>query len=509
MPASTPRPTVPSTELPTGPPSEHGVDPGGITALVDALEGAADIEPHSVVVLRHGVEVAAGWWAPYTRDEVHLLYSLSKSFTSTAAGLAVADGLLDPDATVLSSFPEFDADITDGRSRRILVRHVASMASGHTAETLDRAMRADPDEPVRGFLLTPPDAEPGSVFAYNQPCTYSLAAIVQRVTGHSLTQYLRARVLDPLGVGPVGWTQYPAGRDIGFSGLHATTDAIARLGQLYLDGGVWRGEQLLPPAWVAAATRVQVANPGEPTPDWQQGYGYQFWMSRHGYRGDGAYGQFCLVLPEHDAVVAITSATTQMQAVLDAVWTHLLPALSDDVVSDPAADEALAARLGSLALPVPAAAAEPDTDPAGWTGGEFRPAGGRCAEQPSLTGVRLSRDDDGWELVLVETDEVVRVRPAAGRWAVADALVALAEGASDPVSARGVRPATGPVRLPVAVSGGWTGPDTARFEVVFRETPHRLVLTCTLADNALGAAWSTTPLDSGPLRRLCAPTPFG
>ena len=119
------------------------------------MDAAADIELHSLMIIRHGHVVAEGWWAPYGPDRVHLLYSLSKSFTSTAAGFAVDEGLLDLDATVISYFPELDADITDPRSRSMRVRHIAAMASGHAQETLERAVRLDPQEPVRGFLLHP------------------------------------------------------------------------------------------------------------------------------------------------------------------------------------------------------------------------------------------------------------------------------------------------------------------------------------------------------------------
>ncbi len=280
------------------------------------------------MLLRHGAVVAEGWWAPYGPDRPHLLYSLSKSFTSTALGFAVAEGLVSLDDTVLSHFPELDAEITDPRSRRILVRHVAAMASGHLTDTIDLAREIDPVDLVRGFLLLPPDREPGTVFAYNQPCTFSIAALIQRAAGMPLTDYLRPRLFDPLGIGEVGWLTDPRGRELGFSGLHATTDAIAKLGQLYLQRGTWHGRQLLDAAWVDDATRSHIANPDGENPDWRQGYGFQFWMARHGYRGDGAYGQFCVVLPEHDVVLAITGQSLDMQAVLDAAWTHLLPAFA-------------------------------------------------------------------------------------------------------------------------------------------------------------------------------------
>jgi CubicO group peptidase (beta-lactamase class C family) len=138
---------------------------------------------HSLMVVRHGRVVAEGWWAPYSAGRPQLLYSLSKSFTSTAAAFAQAEGLLGLDDTVVSHFPEFAADITDPRSRSVRVRHVAAMASGHTREMLGEAIMRDPQEPVRGFLLIPPDREPGTVFAYSQPCTYTLASIIQRNAG--------------------------------------------------------------------------------------------------------------------------------------------------------------------------------------------------------------------------------------------------------------------------------------------------------------------------------------
>src|ERR1044072_4950576 len=246
--------------LPGSAPAAEGVDGRGVGAFLDALEAAPGIEPHSLMIVRHGQVVASGWWAPYPPDRPHLLYSISKSFTSTAAGFAVAEGLMSLDDPVISYLPELDGDITDPRSRAMLVRHVAAMASGHLAETREQAFTRDPAEPVRGFLLTPPDRDPGTVFAYNQPATYSLAAIVQRVPGQSLTDYLRPRLFEPLGIGETAWIQRPPGRDLGFSGMYATTDALARLGLLSLGNGVGEGRQLLPSSWVAEATRAQIAN---------------------------------------------------------------------------------------------------------------------------------------------------------------------------------------------------------------------------------------------------------
>ncbi|MFI0770862.1 serine hydrolase domain-containing protein [Streptomyces sp. NPDC021218] len=478
--------------LPTSTPAAEGVDARGVHAFLDALESAPEIEPHSLMILRHGRLIASGWWAPYTAERPHLLYSLSKSFTSTAAGLAAAEGLLNLDDPVISYFPEFEAEITDPGSRAMLVRHVASMASGHAEETLERAFGGDPEEPVRGFLRIPPDHAPGTVFAYNQPATYTLAAIVQRVTGQSLTEYLRPRLFDPLGIGETAWLQVPAGRDLGFSGLFAATDAIARLGLLYLRGGEWEGERLLPASWVAEATREHIATEEAMVngsgPDWRRGYGFQFWMSRHGYRGDGAFGQFCLVLPEHDVVIATTAETERMQAVLDAVWEHLLPAFGEaPPTGREDEDAALERRLSRLALPPLAAKPAPLTDPGVWSGAEFGPEGGACADQPTLTGVTVAEDGSGgWTVSLAEEASRLDLGLDGAGWRVHD-------GPRAPV--------------PTAVSGGWTDPDTLTVDVAFLETPHHLVVTCSLADRVFTARWRTVPLHRAPLHAMRTPRP--
>ena len=475
------------TALPRSSPESQGVDPAGILTLLDALESAPDIEMHSLMIIRHGQVISEGWWAPYAPDQVHLLYSLSKSFTSTAAAFAVAEGLLDLDATVLSYFPELDSEITDPRSRSILVRHVAAMASGHLEETIERSLAIDRIEPLRGFLLIPPDREPGTVFAYNQPCTYCLAAIVQRLTGQTLTAYLRPRLFDPLGIGQAGWQQHPDGRDIGYSGLHATTDAIARLGLLYQQGGVWNGQRLLSEEWVAEATRLQIESPNEPNPDWRQGYGYQFWMARHGYRGDGAYGQFCVVLPDQDAVIATTGGTENMQAVLDAVWTHLLPAMTATALEPSPVAEQLSVRLGGLELAAFQANPAP-TASAVWDDASFLPAGGECKAQPSLFCIQLRRDREDWQLTFLERDRAFSALVGTRGWRTN-------LGDTD-------HKTTG---VPVAVSGGWTEQDIFRAEIIFLQTPHRLDLSCSLDTGTFQASWRTVPLWPARLTELRMP----
>jgi CubicO group peptidase (beta-lactamase class C family) len=484
------------SSLPRSTPADEGVDPAAILGFLDDLDERPDIEMHSLMVLRHGRVVAEGWWAPYTAGRPQLLYSLSKSFTSTAAAFAQAEGLLDLDDTVVSHFQEFAADITDPRSRSMRVRHVASMASGHTQETLREALERDPEEPVRGFLLIPPDRDPGTVFAYNQPCTYTLGSIVQRNAGMPLTRYLRPRLLDPLGIGPVGWHTFPPGREQGFSGLHARTEDIAKLGLLYLQQGQWEGTQLIPKEWVAEATSMQVSHLEDASSDWQQGYGYQFWMSRHGYRGDGAFGQFCVILPEQDTVIATTAYTLDMQGMLDAMWSHLLPGIGTASGDAASAHEQLRARLARLELPAsPGAPAPGDWGP--WTSGTFGVTATMAGTQAQplllsaetfLTSIEMARRADGWQISLIEPDNALTFPVGSGDWIVSD----LADRRGD--------------TIPVAASGGWLDDQTMRAEVIFLETPHRMDITCSLPGRSADAVWRHPPISPSRLRELRCPS---
>ena len=479
--------------VPTSTPAAQGVAAGAIDNLVSALERRRGADPHSLMVLRHGYIVAAGWWRPYSPERAHLLYSLSKSFTVTAAALAMADGLLGLDDPVVCHFPELDGVALPQASSQILVRHLASMSTGHTYDTWEAAKAADPAEPVRGFLSLAPEQAPGSIFTYNQSATYTLGAIVQRIYGRTLRSLLWERLLGPMGADRIYWEQYPEGRDLGFSGLYATTRTIALLGQLYLQGGRWAGEQVLPSDWVAIASRAHVATAGVPgaesraeTPDWLEGYGTHFWMSRHGYRGDGAYGQLCLVLPEHDAVVAVTSQSDDIQYLLDAVWDNLLPGLHPGPLAATPADDALAQRLRHLAVPVPNSGRDQAAmgATAGWRSLELHPEGPTSGQGPLPQTVVLSVREGQWWLALQEPGWETDVVLGMDGWAVAE-------------------PGAGTAGAPTAGTGRWDGADVLRAQVIFLETPHRLELICDVRRRVFQARWASNPLFVQTLEELC------
>jgi len=333
-------------------PEDQGIASAAIRDFVMAVE--QDIQSlHSFMLLRHRVVVAEGWWHPYRPDAPHVLFSLSKSFTSTAVGLAVDEGLLSIDEPLLKFFPQEAPQKISSRLSEMRVCHLLTMTTGHHTDTTEPIMQAG--DPIKAFLRLPVEHQPGTYFVYNSGASFMLAAIVQKLTGQTLLEYLTPRVFEPLGIAGATWDSHPNGVNFGGWGLNIKTEDIARFGQLYLQKGQWRGRQLVPVAWIEAATSKQVPNGPDVNPDWAQGYGYQFWQCQplSVYRGDGAFGQFCVVMPEQDAVLAITAGVAEMQPVLNRVWEKILPAMQAEALprNDSAAGKLVTSLQGLRLLP--------------------------------------------------------------------------------------------------------------------------------------------------------------
>ncbi len=317
--------------FPKSTPEKEGVSSLAIANFLAAV-AASQNELHGFVMLRHGKMIASAWAAPYADTLKHTLYSTSKSFTSTAVGFAVAEKKLTADDKVLSFFPGLLPETVSPMLQQLKIRHLLTMTVGH--ETDPSGPIGSGTQWVKNFLATPIVDTPGTKFLYNSMATFMLSAIVQKVTGERIIDYLEPRLFAPLGIVDKDWELNPEGINVGGWGLRLTTTDIAKLGQLYLQKGKWQGKQVLPTAWVEEATKAHIIqNPAatdkeRAASDWLQGYGYQFWRSRHNsYRADGAFGQYILIFPELDAVIAITSETPSMQDELNLVWKHLYPAI--------------------------------------------------------------------------------------------------------------------------------------------------------------------------------------
>ena len=311
-------------------------------AYMEAVE-RGKVNIHSVMVLQHGKVLYEKWLGEGAPGKPHVLHSVSKTFTSTAVGLAVGEGLLSVDDKVISFFPDKVPANPSENLRKMTVRDLLTMTCGHDPEPSAATRNREGADWVEGFLSWPVDYEPGTRYCYNSMGTYMLSAIVQKVTGQKIVDYLQPRLFDPLGIQKPHWEESPQGINCGGWGLYLRTEDLAKMGQLLLNKGRWHGRQILSAEWVKEASSRQV--PCQPagtkpeqvaerglTPeksDWVQGYGYQMWRCRHNaFRADGAYGQYIIVMPDQDAVVVNTAQQGDLQAELNLVWDYILPALS-------------------------------------------------------------------------------------------------------------------------------------------------------------------------------------
>ncbi|MGZ5254949.1 MAG: serine hydrolase domain-containing protein [Flavitalea sp.] len=344
-----------NSELPYSTPEAEGVSSAGILKFLDAVEKGKN-EIHSFVIVRHGKIISNGWWSPYSKDLRHVMFSVSKSFTSTGIGLAINEKKLKLTDKVISFFPQSLPDTLSAYMKEMTVEHLLQMATGMKDDPLFTA-RNSKDWP-KAFLAAPVDFKPGSVFKYNNMATFMLSAILQKATGEKLFDYIKPRLLEPLGITNVTWDETPEGYTFGAIGMRIQSEDMAKFGQMLLQKGKWNGKQIVPESWVKQATsfKINSSDPGNKTPkelnDWEQGYCYQFWRSRNNaYRADGLGGQFIIVLPEKDAVVVLTANSTNTQEEINLVWDHILPAMQEKALpEDKNALSNLKQRLSSLTV---------------------------------------------------------------------------------------------------------------------------------------------------------------
>ena len=464
--------------LPRSDPESQGVSSPALLELTNCLDERFD-GIHSLMIVRNGKIITEGWWAPYDAQQNHVLYSLSKSFTSTAVGLAVAEGKLDIDDRVLDYFPEDAPQHASENLKAMRVRDILTMTTGHQDAPPVKADQIS----AKSFFAQPVPHVPGTHFKYNTAATFMQSALVQKLTSQTVLEYLEQRLFEPLGIERPVWETNTQGISLGGYGLRVRTEDIAKLGQLYLQKGRWHGQQLLPQEWVELATTKQVPNGNNPISDWNQGYGFQFWRCRHNaYRGDGAFSQFCIVIPAQQAVVAITSGERDMQAVMNVVWDKLLPALAaKGLPADPQGWGQLRTRLAELSVKQP-------------SGVRTSPLAGRllnrrwefAANDLEFASVEfVSADTDKHLILKLNWDGRLLEIPAGfGEWK----------------QGRAAYPASWPLRFPdesVAGTFAWVAEDTLVVKFCASETPGHMtftmkvaadLVTCTAESNVAFAA---------------------
>ena len=346
-------------KLPRSTPEAQGVSSKSIVEFLDAA-AKGNTEFHSFMLVRHGKVIAEGWWNPYRADLRHTLYSCSKSFTATAIGFAVQEKKLSLDDKVISFFPHEVPDSLSTYLSELTVKEVLMMSDGMEPDPTGMVVGLDSNW-IKGFMRVPIKYEPGTRFLYNSLGTYMLSAIIQKVTKQNTLDYLKPRLFDPLGIKGMDWETDLQGINTGGWGLRVKTEDMAKFAQLFLQKGKWNGKQILPVSWIEEASTTKIMqDPSAPqskkdSSDWLQGYCYQMWRCRNNaYRGDGAFGQFMIVMPEQDAVIAITAETPSMQEEINLVWQYILPAFQKDALPiDKVALKNMQDKIKSLSLPVP------------------------------------------------------------------------------------------------------------------------------------------------------------
>jgi CubicO group peptidase (beta-lactamase class C family) len=500
----TSRQTTGTARLPRGTPEAEGVSSAGILAFLDAVQHSKH-EMHSFMLVRHGQVVAEGWWSPYGPEFNHTLYSLSKSFTSTAVGFAVAEGKLRVDDRVVSFFPSDLPEKVSDHLAALRVKDLLTMSVGHDK---------DPTWPmvgeqnwVKAFLAWPIPNPPATRFLYNSGATYMLSAIVQQVTGQKIRDYLQPRLFGPLSIQGATWETCPRGINVGGWGLSVQTEGLAEVGELYRTKGAWQGRQILPAQWVEEATTFKIQQPVPAKPsrpndqnDWVQGYCYQFWRSRHNaFRGDGAFGQFMIVMPEQDAVIAITAETSDMQGELDLVWEHLLPAMKEKPLPRDRHSEAqLRQTLASLTLAPPKGQPSSPTA-ASISGKTFNLE----SSELGLQSASFAFSREGCHFTLRDSQGEYPIACGIERWQRGETGL---PGTPPRLISGGAPPAGTKSKL--VASGTWADQNTLQIMFRYYETPHHDTVTCRFDNGTVEIAFmnsmaqmSPNPKDKRPILR--------
>lgn len=458
--------------------AKSGVNPDAVLAFLDDC-AAQHLELDSLMLWHAGAVAAEGWWRPYRPDLVHMLHSATKSFTGTGVGIAIAEGRLSLDDPVLKFFPGRVAS-PGANLQAMQVRHLLSQTSGHAIGISGSQWRPLATSWVDEFFKVPVPYAPGTHFAYSSATSYMLSAIVTRVTGRSLADYLAPRLFEPMGMRGVRWDVGPEGVNPGGNGLSTTTADFLKLGVLHLTRGRWNGRQLVSPAWIAAAT----------SPQGEADYGYQWWLAPDGlgYYAAGKFGQFCFVFPGLDGIVTVTAGLADNEATrerMHALTFRHAPRLFAAARPDAAANRRLADRVAALRLLAPL---QPSSSPlaARVSGRTFM-----CAD--NADGVRSVR--------LVFAGDACRfeMSDARGNHVVVNGLTDWREGDTT-ITGGYLHHEYEPDLMRIVAGGRWTAPN--RFEMTwqFVESGFRDTAALTFDGDQVRYDRSVN-INSGPLAR--------
>lgn len=303
-------------------PEAVGVSSKEVQAFIDeCIEKNREL--HSITVIRHDKIACQVYREPFKPEHRHMMYSVSKSFTSTAIGFAVEEGYLTVETRFVDIFPEARTDKHDEYLEEMTIEDLLTMRSGKNVSIfLDRTK----DRWFKDIMDSPWISEPGTEFLYISENIYLLSCCIHKLTGMSLIDYLRPRLFEPLGMSEPFWEKCPRGVEAGGWGLMITGEDLAKFTYCYQQMGKFGGKQVIPESWVRVATEYHADNSAaNDTSDSVVGYGYCFWRNggyENSYRADGMFCQFGIVFEDLDACISLTGGEIDEQAMRDIIWNH-------------------------------------------------------------------------------------------------------------------------------------------------------------------------------------------
>ena len=372
-----------SDGLKRGEPREAGVNAAVVAAFLDDAT-ATGLDIHGFMLHRAGRVAAEGWRWPYRADRPRIMHSATKSVMASAIGMALEEGRFGLQDKVVTFFPELLPGVIDARLAAMTVENLLTMRAGHGAETSGSIWRGISTSWTAEFFKIPLAYQPGTTFMYTSAASYILSAILTKVTGQTLHEYLKPRFFEPLGIVDEQWDLGPDNVNPGGNGLTMKTADLLKLGVLHAQGGLWEGRRILSEAWVAEATRSHGDN-----------YGYQWTTASGGaYLAIGIFMQFVMVFPRHQATLAVVGAAQEgSQLFLPVVQRHFPRAFEEQLPAGEArqADSHLRSKLAAVGEPPPLGAGfsntatqvggrtfRVDPNPLGVTAVRFVFENGRC-----------------------------------------------------------------------------------------------------------------------------------
>jgi hypothetical protein len=426
------------------------VNAAEIEAFLDDV-AAAGLELHGLMIHRHGAVAAENFWWPYGPDRPRVMHSATKSFTACAIGMAVEEGRLSLSDRVIDFFPDHLPAAVDAKLAAMTVEDLLTMRTGHERETSGAIWRGIDTSWIAEFFKIPIVHEPGTTYVYTSAASYMLSAVLTRVTGETLHDYLKPRLFEPLGITGETWDTGPDGVNPGGNGLTCRCSDLLKLCILYTQGGLWDGRRILSEDWVRRST---VAH--------GPGYGYHWVIGEHGSAlAVGVFVQIGVSFPEQGASLMVIGAINGSKLLLPHLFRHF--PLAFETPGDAEADRRLEARFASTRLARPLVSL---AEPAPEHGGTVEYA--ICENTRGVSRVRFEFAKDRCRVVLTDAEGDHTILVGIDRWI---------EGQAD-MPGRELHHGYRLQPAQVVAGGRWLDADTLEMTWIYAETAFRDTVVC-------------------------------